>query len=783
MAAGIGTENQGDTRTIANNGTFTMTGTGTSTLGDVFNNDGAVTVSGTLVLSGGGTETGSFTIPATSTLNLNGGTFGFGSDSTISGVGNFIVSGGIANLGGTFGVAGTYTFSGGTANLTGSAYTVNGTINISGATVNVNGTGTFAPTVLDISGGTLGGSNPVTVSGTFTWTAGTIQVPVQFVNGTVGTGSTKLLQGGQLINTGTMAWNDTIFTGGSSNPTLISNLVGATITLVSGIGTENQGDSRTIANNGTITMTGTGTTTLGDIFNNNGTVTVSGTLSLNGGGTETGLFTVLANSTNILTSSTFSFNSGSGITGAGVFNVSGATANFTGTSTLTPSRVNLTSGTLNFNNSGALTFALFNMSGGTLEGSNPVLISGTFDWTAGTIIETVEINGAMTVGTGSTKLLQGGQLINAGTVAWNDTIFTGGSSTPTLISNLLGGTITLTAGIGTESQGDTRTIANNGTITMTGTGTSTFSDTFNNNGTVTISGTLSLGGSGTETGLFTVLANSTNILTSSTYNFNSGSSITGAGVFNVSGATANFTGTSTLTPSQVNLTSGTLNFNNSGTLTLALFDMSGGTLEGSNPVLISGTFDWTAGTIIETVEINGAMTVGTGSTKLLQGGQLINAGSVAWNDTIFTGGSSTPTLISNVLGGTITLTTGIGTESQGDTRTIANNGTITMTGTGTSTFNDIFNNNGTVTISGTLSLNGGGTETGLFTVPANSHEHPDEQHLQLQLRFQHYWCGYIYCQRFDSQLYWDLHTNTKPGQPHRWHTQLQQQRRSYVRAF
>ncbi len=97
--------------------------------------------------------------------------------------------------------------------------------------------------------------------------------------------STKLLEGGQLINTGTMAWNDTIFTGGSSTPTLISNVLGGTITLAAGIGTQNQGDTRTIANNGTFTMTGTGTSTLGDIFNNNGTVTTSGTLNLGGGGT------------------------------------------------------------------------------------------------------------------------------------------------------------------------------------------------------------------------------------------------------------------------------------------------------------------------------------------------------------------------------------------------------------------------------------------------------------------------------------------------------------------
>jgi len=107
----------------------------------------------------------------------------------------------------------------------------------------------------------------------------------------------------------------------------------------------------------------------------------------------------------------------------------------------------------------------------------------------------VQCNGSGTIGPGSYKYLQGGQLLNAGTLNWSDTIYTGGGSTPTLISNLLGATISLTAGAGTGNEGGTRTIVNNGTMTVTGSGTSAFSDLFNNAGTLNIqSGAVSLTG-------------------------------------------------------------------------------------------------------------------------------------------------------------------------------------------------------------------------------------------------------------------------------------------------
>src|SRR3954447_4350743 len=233
LASGVGTINGGGV--VANNGTLTMSGTGTSIINSAFNNAGTVNVSGTLNLSGGGTETGGFSVPSGATLRLSGGTWGFQSASSISGAGNFTHSGGTVNLAGTFGVTGTYTFSAGTANFSGSGYAIGGTVTISGTTLNLNGSGSFTPAVLTISAGALGGSSPpspIVVSSNFTWTGGTIFDAVQFANGTAGGINQKLLYG-SVINTGTMAWNDDIWM--QSGGSIISNTVGSTITLASGV--------------------------------------------------------------------------------------------------------------------------------------------------------------------------------------------------------------------------------------------------------------------------------------------------------------------------------------------------------------------------------------------------------------------------------------------------------------------------------------------------------------------------------------------------------------------
>ncbi|MGA2246322.1 MAG: YDG domain-containing protein [Verrucomicrobiota bacterium] len=347
----------------------------------------------------------------------------------------------------------------------------------------------------------------------------------------------------------------------------------------------------------------------------------------------------------------------------------------------------------------SLTVNNLTQSGGTLAGSNSVLVSNVFMWTGGAITGVVQCNGTGTIGKGSAKALQGGQLINAGTLNWDDNITTGNVTTPafTLITNLPGATINLSAGYGTLNGGGTgtRTVANNGTITMTGSGSSPISDIFNNSGTVTLNGgTLTLSGGGTETGAFNSAASATNNLSGGFFAFNSGSSISGAGGFTV--------------------TSGTLDLNGSGPWQPGSVTISGGVLEGTATVQDSGPLSWTGGTVSNTVIycVGGLVDNPFGTS----GGQLINSGTMTWIPYPYTGNGS---VISNAASGIINMTVSgnLTGNYYGGAATFYNAGQMNISGTGTSTVNDLFINTGTVNVSnGVFAAHAGGTNFGTINV-------------------------------------------------------------------
>ena len=122
----------------------TLSGTGTLTLHRT-----SFWTGGTM---GGGVRT---VIEAGATLNLSGGTHTSSGGSSITGAGHLTVSGGTATLGGSVNLSGTLIISGGTANF--------------------DGTSAVTPAVLTLSGGTLGGSQVVTVCSVMNWTGGTMR--------------------------------------------------------------------------------------------------------------------------------------------------------------------------------------------------------------------------------------------------------------------------------------------------------------------------------------------------------------------------------------------------------------------------------------------------------------------------------------------------------------------------------------------------------------------------------------------------------------------------------
>jgi Divergent InlB B-repeat domain len=165
---------------VDNAGIFRKTGsTGQFTVGQYipFTNYGSVEIqAGTLSLAGGGLNQATMSVAAGSVLDLALGTFTASAASSITGAGDFSVSGATANLDGLVNPAGTHTFSFGTVNLTGTYFCTNNTLNIYGADANFNGNSVVSPLTLNLTGGprggSLGGTNEVTVLGQMNWTGG-----------------------------------------------------------------------------------------------------------------------------------------------------------------------------------------------------------------------------------------------------------------------------------------------------------------------------------------------------------------------------------------------------------------------------------------------------------------------------------------------------------------------------------------------------------------------------------------------------------------------------------
>ena len=288
--------NGGSGSRFDNAGTFRKTiNTGTTTIGGVaFNNYNAVEIqTGTLDLVGGGLNSGTMDFPAGTTLDLSGGTFTGSAASSITGAGQFIVSGGIANLAGLVNLSGNHTLSSGTANLTGNYFCTNNTLTLSGGTANFSGTGTVTPATLNLSGGTLGGNQVVTVLGVMNWTGGSMSgsgrtiipagVTLNLANGSAVSLTTRTLENG-----GTVLW-----TGANINlsSAVITNRAGALVEN-RGVGglAFNGGSGSRFDNAGNFRKTiNTGTTIIAGVaFNNYNAVEIqTGILAANGGYTST----------------------------------------------------------------------------------------------------------------------------------------------------------------------------------------------------------------------------------------------------------------------------------------------------------------------------------------------------------------------------------------------------------------------------------------------------------------------------------------------------------------
>ena len=646
---------------VTNAGTFTKSGTGTTTtISNVaFVNavGGTVQVqSGTLILGSAVTNSGTLN-PTGGVLSLTGGGSGDGTfKATSLGILRFAASYTFTNVLTTrFEGTGTIDFFSGTFTVPIlSTYDVSGDTQVSGATVTLSGTVTnignlkvssgtltlnsaVSATSLVLSGGTLQGPGTLTVSGATTWSGGTITGAgtLQAQGGLNLSGAAnKILSGGRVLeHSGTGGW-----TGAGS---FQLNTGGGTLRLVAGSLFESVGTQSSNAGGGFLLLdiqagatwrkSGGGATT---ITAGSGTLTVqgsldvvNGTLQLDGEGTSTGTATIASGGTLILgggSSNPQTF--GGSVTGAGI--LAKATAGTTVlTGPVTVGGTTATAGTLQITSTGASLGAVtisggtlqlagpaiaasLTQSGGTLSATGTLTVAGEGVWTAGTMTGagTTSVLGGLTISGVTSKLLGGGRVLAlSGTSSWTGANALSATNSGIGTLRLVSGTFTVgdASGQNTNANG-TGTLAleiqAGATLRKSLGGTTNFAagvTSFTNAGMVEVlSGTLNIGSSGYQ---------QTSGLTSLT-----GGSLTVSGTLTLAGGS--LTGTGTVTATTVSNIGGQVGPGLSpGTLTI-----SGNYIQGSTGTLNIEVGGTTVGAEYDRLAITGAATLnGTLNVSLI----------------------------------------------------------------------------------------------------------------------------------------------------------------------
>jgi hypothetical protein len=686
---------------IDNSGTFRKSaGPGATTLpsGVAFNNFGAVDIqTGRLVLAGGGSATGTFTVPAATSVEWASGAFALNTGAQLIGAGLYEVS---------------------------------------GATVTGNTTLTVAN--LDLTAGTVDGSGVITIEGTMNWTGGTmagsgttIIAPTALLNLS---GSSGLFLARILENGGTVLWTGS----GNMGMGVITNRLGAFFDVRSSPGLNFFAANPRFDNAGTFRKSiSSGVVTIGPNFTNSGTVELqTGTLLCNGsfansgavnlsagathrlagGGAATGTFDAPLSSLVEWTGGTFILNGSAQLNGAGLYKINGGT--LTDGATLTVQNLDLTVGVLN----GAAVLTIsnqMNWTGGSMSGSGRTIISPA---------------ATLAVGSSSALGLDTRVLENAGTAIWTGS---GGIGlVAAVITNRSGALFDAQSSSTFGTIGSSR-FDNVGTFRKSvSTGTTLSGIGFNNSGTVDVqTGTLSLGGDGTHSGSFNVLAGATLAFSGGIHSANGSSSVTGAGQLVVSGATANlaglvnvsgnntftggtanFTGTHICTNNAVTISGGTANWSGAGSVSPATLNLSGGVLSGTSTVSVANTMNWTGGqmsgsgrTIISPIA---TLNVNSPSGVNLINRTLENGGTVLWNGpgAIVFGQS----VITNGTGALFHAQSAAGFATLGSPNRFDNAGTFRKSGSSgaTTTGAVTINNSGMVDIrSGILKAESGYTST------------------------------------------------------------------------
>jgi autotransporter-associated beta strand protein len=471
-------------------GTFILSGSnsynGTTTLGSntALNINSATAISaGTLVFSGSSTldnTSGSaITLSNNNNINLSGGTLTFTGTKDLS-FGSGTVTASVANRTITT-TAGTLTIGNIDADTTARTFTkagAGGTLVIQNA-AGSNFQGGFTLT----SGGLQIGNNTALGGGGITFTAGTLQA----INSDITLANTSTLTALTISGTQSLTLNGKLTGATGGNRTLTNNITpGAGGKLLTLGNVDISHDTGVTAR--TLTIAGTGNTTIGGTIANgvgtttaNGlTITNTGTTTLNGNNTYTGQTnlsqaanaTVIVGHKNALGSGQLRFVSSAG-------------------TTLFQANTDLSGANAIANN------VLLNSSVTTISGSNNITFNG--NWT---------LNG--TSRTLNSSLDAGKTLVIAGSVALTDGLTTGAFTLAGTGATTISGNIT--NGSGTS-----------GSVTITNTGVTTLSGTNTYSGLTTVSaGRLILAGDNTGAAGAITIANGATVQASSLTNLSAG---------------------------------------------------------------------------------------------------------------------------------------------------------------------------------------------------------------------------------------------------------------------
>jgi hypothetical protein len=569
--------------------------------------------------------------------------------------------------------------------------------------------------------GTLRGASQLTLNEGMTWDGGQIALsPGGAINLAAGSTSTISNVGSNhFFNSGTMnnagAVNLAQSSGLFGANGIINNLAGGSWTIQAGSILGNFGVFNN-AGNFTASFVGVSASPFVDcVFNNSGIVTIpSGgayRLSFYRGGSASGTFIVPTETelrfSTISSANTYTLTSGASITGGG-----STTINDTSTLDIAGSSAIGTSLT----NRGTLTV----QSGATLTLSGGFSQSGTTRLNGGTI-------------TSIQPLSFSGTLTGSGTIHANVNL-----SVNSILAFQLGGTM---AGSGFNNY-DSLSI--NGSFALAGNLNLTFKNDFANSVTGSDNFALLTSGSGL-TGSFSNVASGSRLDT--TDGFGSFIVTYGSAGLSLSNFVRNTTwlGGSGNWANGANWSSNPAYPNNddstqysavvqSGTvsldtnITVSRLLLTGGNLAGGNSLTVNDAFIWSSGTISGLP--GSSINLGTGSTstisnaspstfRILNGRTLNNAGLVEQRTVLYGNGT-----INNLFGATWKLGTHLLVG------TFNNAGSLVDEGSYSTGVQGVFNNSGSVALvpgpvgsTTSLSLEGGGTASGRFTVPAQTSLH------------------------------------------------------------